>query len=198
MAKTTIKKTKYGDTYNTRYYTTWKGMIVSKRSLQNAKAKKDITIGLINSITKNNQKAFMERPDEDVSGLENPKLFLKEMKETLKEKRSKGQNSLQRFGKEFERIQRTNIFSTEEERLGSSFGEIMRKSMNKVEREDLRRFMGWSKGFDLNKEGFKWNKDEKRFEKEFFIDGDRKIKYIYINYTPRQRYGEGKIEYGTE
>ena len=102
------------------------------------------------------------------------------------------------FGKELERIQRTNLMATETERLGASFGDIMRRTMNKAEREDLRRFMGWTKGFDLNKEGFVWNKEEKRFEKPYLVDGMRLTQYIYINYTPGQRYGAGKIEYGVE
>ena len=192
MAKATIKVTKYGDSYNTRYYTTWKGMVVSKRSLASAKAKGEATSGLIKSISKNNPKAFEEKPAEHVSGLQDPKAFLEAVKKELEgSKKQRGQNALNRFGKEFERLQRTNILSTEKERVGASFGDIMRKTMSKQEREELRRFMGWKSGFDLNKEGFIWNKDLKRFEKHtIYIDNEGKehpiTRYIYINYTPGQ------------
>jgi len=173
-------------------------MIVSKKALSNSK-KYGLSESITKSLAKNNPKAFAGRPEENVSGIEKPLEFLQQLKENVKESKHRGLNELNAFKKEFERIQRTNILSTEEERISFNFKTIMDKTMNTLEKEDLRKFMGWKGGHRLNENGFEWNREEKRFEKKVTIDGVEFTKYIYINHRRgKDKYSAGVIEYGLE
>lgn len=173
-------------------------MIVSKKALASSK-RNGLSDSLTKSLAKNNPKAFAGRPDQNVSGIEKPLEFLKQLKENVKESKHRGSNELNTFKREFERIQRTNILSTEEERISFNFKAIMDKSLNSTERKDLREFMGWKGGHKLNENGFEWNREEKRFEKKVMIEGVEFTKYIYINHLRgKDKYSAGVIEYGIE
>lgn len=182
-------------------------MIVSRQALNSARRKGKPTKAMIDSISKNNQKAFEERPEEKVSGLADPKTFLKmladENKKSMAERKHRGQSELDSFGKEVQRVQRTNIMSTEEERIGENFRKILKENKDDQERKNIRKFLGWKHGFDFHKAGFTWNPSEKRWEKEVVVENVKMVQWIKIKHIKDTNRSSSlptvsEIEYGYE
>lgn len=151
-----------------------------------------------------NTVAFSEREEGKVSGLADPKKFLKDLKAESEKGSHRGKNKLNEFQDAINKVSQSDLMTTEEQRVGSNFGKMMNQAMDQAEKNDLRKFIGWKEGYNFKKAGFTWNAEEKRFEKEFNVDGVAMTKYIYINnqYIKNRNgvrtYGAGALEYGIE
>lgn len=190
--------------------TMWGGLTVGKRALQNWK-QGGSDRNFINNILKYNQTKLGAREIEGKQyGLEDPK---KALREAFKQARTEShqQPKVQGHRRLSEREYITDTIRTQVksgmitpnfESFSSNFRRLAGKTMDKAERQKLRKFMGWKTGFDVKKAGFTWNPDEKRFEKVETYDGVEVVKWFRYRTEGKgvrgDRYSNKVIEYGVD
>lgn len=190
--------------------TMWGGLTIGKRALQNWK-KGGSDENLIKNIIKYNKSVLeARRVGNELLGTEDP---FKTLKKAISDIRADYPNRKIREG--FKRKEsmreaikndladtiRSGAYTAKSERIPKSFKDLVKKTMSAEERKDLRKFLGWKKGYSIDDKEWSWNNTEKRFEKKVIDDAGVEHTYFF-NYRTvgknikGERYANKVIEYG--